>query len=428
MNILIKSAKIIDSESKHHEKIRDILIINGKIKKISKEIKSYEKYLKNKRKIDFTVDNLHVSPGWFDMHADICDPGDEHKETFKTGREAAAFGGYTGILASPNTNPAIDNHSMVQYIKEKNRNQIVDVFPAGCITINSKGDNIVEIHDMVNEGCLAFTDDKRTIMRNDVLKIAMLYAKDSNSLLMSFANDETLSYRGHMHEGKVSMSLGLKGIPSLAEEIMINRDINLCEYTNSKLHISHISTKKSVEQVKKARKKGLSITSDVNIYNLFLTDEFLENFESNYKLMPPIRTEKDNNALLKGLRENVIDVITTDHRPQDEESKKTTFSNASFGIIGLETAFGLLGKHILPHIGLNKLIEKISINPRRILKLESATIKEGNKANITFFDPTKKWTFKIEDRKSKSKNTPFDREELYGKAIAIYNNGQFLEC
>ncbi len=428
MNLLIKSAKIIDTNSKYHNKIMDVFIKDGKIEKIAKSIKSCKESLAKGTEIEYSANNLHLSPGWFDLHTNFSEPGNEQKETLESGSNAAIKGGFTGVMIMPNTNPSLDSKGMIKYIQNSTLGNIVDILPAGNLTIKQKGDEIVEIHEMSRAGCKAFTDDKMSIKRNEVLKIAMLYAKDSNTLIMNYPNECSLANDGHMHEGAVSTKLGIKGIPSIAEELMVDRDISICEYTNSRFHLSYLSTKRSVEKIKKAKSKGLNITSDVALHNLFLTDEAINNFDTRYKVMPPLRTKNDNVALIKALKEGTIDAITTDHSPQNDEHKRVEFDNAEDGIIGLESAFGLLGKHLLPHIGLSILIEKIAINPRKILNISDATIREGNAANITLFNPDLEWEFKKTDIKSKSNNTPFIGSKLKGKPLAIFNNGKFKEC
>ena len=428
MNLLIKSAKIIDSNSKYHNKIMDVFIKNGKIEKIAKSIKSCKESLAAGKEIEFSANNLHLSPGWFDLHANFSEPGDEQKETLESGSNAAKKGGFTGVMIMPNTTPSLDNKGMIQFIMNTSKGNIVDLLPAGNLTKNQEGNDIVEMHDMNKAGCLAFTDDKHSIKRNEVLKIAMLYSKDCNSLIMNYPNENSIANDGYMHEGNTSTKLGLKGIPALAEEMMVDRDISICEYTNSRFHLSYLSTKNSAEKVKKAKAKGLNITADVALHNLFLTDEAVNNFDTRYKVMPPLRTAKDNKALIKALKDGTIDIITTDHSPQDEEHKKIEFDNAADGIIGLESAFGLLGKHLLPHLELSQLIEKIAINPRKVLGINQASLIEGNIANITLFNPDLEWEFTKGDIKSKSNNTPFIGEKLKGKALAIFNNGKFEEC
>ena len=421
MKILIKQAKIIDSSSKHNNKICDILINNNKIEKIAKKIQidSDTKIYKN--------ENLHISQGWFDMHVNFGQPGFEQRETIENGLNAAAKGGFTEVLLMPNTNPSIDNSSMIDFIKGFSKRNVVNVQVAGNLTVSQEGKNIVEIHDMTNNGCIAFTDDKKSIQNNELMKIALLYIKNSNSLLMNFPNDSKIQKNGVINEGKISTQLGLKGIPNIAEEMMLDRDITLCDYTESKIHESYISTERSVDKIKKAKEKGINITSDVALHNIFLTEEQVNNFDTRFKVLPPLRTKKDNKAIINGLKDGTIDVITSDHNPFEEETKKLEFDNAEFGIIGLESAFGLINKHLEKHLTLNEIINKISNNPRKILRLKNNSIEEGNYANLTLFDPSKKWEFKESDIVSKSKNSPFVGEELKGKALAIYNNNRFKE-
>ena len=423
MKILIKSALIIDPQSKYHQKKMDILVKDGKIQKIKKSIK-----IDNKSKItEYKQKNLHVSPGWFDIHVNFCEPGYEEKETILTGSNAAIKGGFTGVMLMPNTKPYIDNKGILEFIKNISKKNIIDIHVAGNITKKCEGNDIVEMYDMYKSGCKAFTDDKNSLNRNDVMKIAMLYSKDADFLIMNYACDTSLA-KGHMNEGEISTRLGLKGIPSVAEEIMVDRDLNLCKYTNSKLHLSYISTKESINKIKKAKSLGLKVSSDVAIHNLFLTEDLIKNFDTRYKVSPPLRTKVDNSSLINGLKNDVIDIISSDHTPINEEYKKTEFDNAESGIIGLESAFGLLGKHVLHKIGISKLIEKISINPRKILNIEEVIIEEGKKANMTLFDPEIDWVFNEKDIKSKSKNTPFIGEKLKGKALAVINNGELEKC
>ena len=420
MNILIKSARIIDPRGKYHNKIRDILIENGVIKKIAAKIKET-------KAITYTANNLHISIGWMDLHANFRDPGFEYKEDIISGCKAAAKGGFTGVLLMPENNPITDNNAQVEYIQNKGKDNIVSVHAAGSITKAMQGNQMVEMYDMKKAGALAFTDDKKALQNNEVIKHALLYAKDFDGLIMNFANDNSIANGGQIHEGEISTALGLKGIPAMAEEIMIDRDISLCKYTESKLHLSYISTKNSVSKIKKAKKEGSKISADVALHNLILTDEEITHFDTRYKVMPPLRSKKDCTALIKGLKDGTIDVICTDHSPEDEENKKTEFDNAAFGIIGLETAFGLIGKHLSKHLSLAEIIKKIAINPRRLLQLKSGNIEEGNTANLTLFNPDLEWEFQKTDIESKSVNTPFVGEKLKGKALAICNKGKFLE-
>ena len=422
MNILIKSARIIDSNSRYHNQIMDMLIKNGKIDKISKSIK---KSKESKTEIEFSAKNLHVSTGWMDLHTNFREPGFEQKDDLETGINSAIQGGFTSVLLMPETLPVIDNKSNIEFIKNKTSNSIIDVHTSGAVTKNMKGKELVEMHDMNSTGCRIFTDDKRSIQNNKLLEIALLYSKDINGLIMNYPNDHSISKDGVINEGWISTKIGMKGMPNIAEEIMLSRDIKMSEYTNSPIHTSYVSTKDSVRMINEAKRKGIKITSDVSINNIILCEDSTQSFDTRYKVLPPLRTQKDIKSLIKGLKNGTIDVISTDHSPEDEENKKMEFDNAKFGILGLETAFGLICKNLLGDLSITDIIEKISTNPRRIALKEEIKIDLGEKANITLFDPEKKWNVKEKDIKSKSLNTPFIQEDLQGKALAIYNNKKF---
>ena len=421
MKVLIKNATIIDSLSKFNNKVNDILINNNRIEKIAKSIT-----IDSDTKI-FKAENLHVSKGWFDLHVNFGQPGYEQKETLKNGVKSASAGGFTEVMLMPNTKPHLDNSTMIEYIINYTKDDIVNVYPAGNLTKLQEGKNIVEMHDMINSGCLAFTDDKKSIQNNELMKIALLYLRDTNKIIMHYPNDLSLQNHGVMNEGNISTMLGLKGIPSLAEEMMVDRDLNICDYTESKVHLSYLSTKKSISKIRKAKEEKLNISCDVALHNIFLTENKLNNFDSRFKVLPPLRTNEDNQAIIDGLKDGTIDVITSDHAPQENENKKIEFDNAEFGIIGLETAFGLINKNLEEHLSLHEIIDKISTNPRKVLGIDQNIIEEGSIANLTLFDPKKEWEFKESDIQSKSKNSPFIGDQLKGKALAIYNNNKFLE-
>ena len=419
MNIIIKSTKIIDVTSKYHNKIKDVYIEDGIIKKIGDKISKIGVQ-------EYSSKNLHMSVGWMDMHCNFREPGYEYKDDLNSGIQSAINGGFTSVLLMPQTNPVIDNKSLVEFIKNNTKESIIDVHTSGSITKNIEGNDLVEMQDMNSAGCRVFTDDKKSLNRNDVMKLALIYIKDFDGLIMNYPNDKSIYNNGKMNEGVISTKLGLRGIPNISEEIMVDRDISLAKYTNGNLHLSYISTEESVNKIKKAKKEGCKITCDVSINNLVLSEEKLINFDTRYKLLPPLRTKKDNSALLKGLKNKTIDVICSDHSPENIENKKIEFDNATFGIIGLETLFGLLGKYLRDKLNLEEIIEKISYNPRKIVLKETLKIEEGEKANITLFDPDLEWEFNKKDIKSKSINTPFIGEKLKGKALAIYNNNQFF--
>jgi dihydroorotase len=419
MNILIKQAKIIDSNSQFNGKKMDILIENGYVTSIKSKITTD----KNTKIIE--GDNLHVSNGWMDMQVNFCDPGYEHKEDLNTGIKAAAAGGFTAVAITSGTNPPIHSKAQVQYIKNNTLDAIVDVYPMGTATHNREGKEISEMYDMQLAGAIAFSDDKNTITNAGTLMRALLYSKNFEGLVVTHCEDKSISHEGQMNEGEVSTKLGLKGMPALAEELMIARNIFLAEYTDAPIHISSISTKRAVDLIRDAKAKGLKITASVNAYNLALEDTALMEFDSNYKLNPPLRTKEDIEALKKGLTDGTIDAITSDHRPQDIESKDVEFDQASNGMIGLETAFGLLNTY-KGKLKLETIIEAISNNPRRILKLKESMLKEGEPANLTIFDTETEWKFEKKHIRSKSLNTPFIGVKFKGKVIGIINKKQML--
>lgn len=417
MNILIKQARIIDPGSAHNGKTADILIENGIITSIRSKITTD----KNVKTIE--AENLHASAGWMDMQVNFCDPGYEHKEDLETGIRAAAAGGFTAVAITSSTNPPIHSKAQVQYIRNNTENGLVDVYPIAAATVNREGKELSEMYDMQQAGAIAFSDDKNTISNAGILMRALLYSKNFNALVMTHCDDKSISQDGQMNEGETSTTLGLKGIPALAEELMISRNIFLAEYTAAPLHISNVSTRASVQLIREAKAKGLKITASVNAYNIALDDTLLAGFDSNYKLNPPLRAKADLEALRKGLADGTIDTITSDHRPQDIESKDVEFDHASNGMIGLESAFGLLNTN-KGRLRLETIIEALSVKPRTVLKLKPVTIKEGEAANITLFDPEQEWIFEKKHIQSKSSNTPLTGSKFKGKVIGIINRKQ----
>jgi dihydroorotase len=420
MNALIKSAKIIDSSSKFNGKTVDILIEKGIIKQIDKSIATPKNY----KEISFK--GLHVSNGWFDMRANFCDPGNEHKEDLNSGLEAAAKGGFTGVLVMPDTNPSADNKGGIEYIINKTKGNIVNAYPAGALSHHCEGKEISEMYDMHNAGAIAFTDNKKSIESAGLLNRALLYSQSFGGLIMNYPNNKELSQNGQINEGIISTQLGLKGIPALAEELMVSRDIYLAEYCNAKIHLTNISTKQSVKLIKEAKKKGLNITADVNSHNLLLNEEELLSFESNFKVMPPLRTKEDIKALINGLKDGSIDVICSDHTPEDIEEKQCEFDHAAFGIVNLQTSFAAANTALANKLDLSDYIEKVTTAPRAILGLKNSTIQEGEQANLTLFNPNEKWTLAKSDIISKSKNTPLIGKELTGIVIGIVNNKKII--
>lgn len=418
MNILIKSAFVIDSSSPYNGKKVDILIENGIITEISAKVTAK----KNAEIIE--AKNLHVSTGWFDMQVNFCDPGFEHKEELSTGIKAAIAGGFTGVAVVSSTHPTIHSKSEVEYIKNKTQQAVVDVFPIGTLSHKQEGKDIAEMYDMHLSGAIAFSDDKKAIADAGLLMRALLYAKNFDGLILTHCDEKSISHDGKMNEGITSTMLGLKGIPALAEELMVSRNIFLAEHTQAPIHIANVSTQKSVELIRQAKAKELLVTASVTAYNIAIDDSALKEFDSNFKLNPPLRTKADIEALRKGLTDGTIDVITTDHRPQDVEGKVIEFDLAANGMIGLESGFGLINSN-KNKVKLETIINALTVNPRKILKLKQPKIAKGEQANITLFDPEMEWLFTEKYIQSKSKNTPFIGTTFKGKVLGIINNKQF---
>ena len=421
MKILIKKATILDPSSKHHTKEQDILIENGLILSIKDSITDVEATL-----VEAT--NLHVSQGWTDLNARFGEPGHEYKEDLDSGMKAAAQGGFTHIALMPSTEPCIQSKSDISYLLHQSSHNIVDLHPIGALTKNRKGEQITEMYDMHQNGAIAFSDDKRSISNASLMKIALLYAQNFDGLIMSYSAEAKIAENGQMNEGVTSTKLGLKGIPALAEELQLARDLQLCEYTDAKIHFSTISTAQSVNLIREAKSKGLNVTADTSSYHLLLNDTLLESFNSNLKVNPPLRSKADIEALKKGIKDGTIDAICSDHYPQNIENKKCEFNLADFGIINLETSFAVANTALKDILELNTIVEKLSSFPKTILGLDSQAIEEGNLADLTLFDPSLKWIYHEKNIISKSKNSPFIGKEFTGKAIAIINNGQLSVC
>ena len=416
MTTLLKSATIIDASSPYHQQTKDILIADGIITKINDTITSKKEYQVVK------LDNLHVSTGWFDTSVSFGEPGYEECETIKHGLLVAAKSGFTAVAVNPNTNPVIDNKSAVEFLIHKANGFATNLYPIGTLTQQGKGIEMAELYDMQQSGAIAFGDYNKPIINDNLLKVALLYTQNFNGLAMSFPKNKAIAGEGVVNEGKNSTLLGLKGIPALAEELQISRDLFLLEYTGGKLHIPTISTKKSVRLIKEAKKKGLDVSCSVAVHNLFLTDDELHNFDGNKKVNPPLRTSSDIKALLKGLKDGTIDMITSDHNPIDIEHKKVEFSEAKDGTIGLESAFGVLNSVL----DIETIINCLSNNPKERFELEKTSIKENEKANLSIFNPDESYTFSKKHILSTSKNSIFLNKELKGKVYGIYNNNQLV--
>jgi len=407
MKLLLKSTTIIDKHSAYHKKKLDILIENGIIIKIGNDIST---------KADKVIseENLHVSRGWFDSSVSFGEPGFEERETIANGLDTAAKSGFTSIALNPNTFPVLDNNGAITSVKSKAAHHPVKMFPTGALTIKSEGVDLAELYDMKQGGAIAFGDYKRAVKNPNLLKIALQYAQNFEGLVQSFPQEDRIAGKGMVNEEQSSTSLGLKGIPNLAEELQITRDLYLLEYTGGKLHIPTISTKKSVFLIKEAKKKGLDVSCSVAIHNLIFTDELLQDFDTNAKVLPPLRTKEDIKALIKGLKDGTIDMITSDHTPIDTEHKKVEFDNALYGSIGLESAFGALSTIF----STEEVIEMLSKGKQRF-GLEDIEIKEGNPADLSLFIPNEKYEFTEAHIFSTSTNSIFKGHQIKGKALGI---------
>lgn len=414
MDIVIKSAKIVDPNSPHNGKVMDVLIENGAITDIKAKIPAVgiKKVVEGK--------DLHLSPGWFDMQVNMCDPGFEYKEDLSSGIKAAIAGGFTGVAVVPSTNPPLHSKTQIEYILNKTAGQIVDLYPIGAISHKLEGKDLSEMYDMKLSGAVAFTDDIHPVMSAGLLHRALLYTKSFGGLIISRCNDTSLATGLCVNEGTVSVMLGLKGEPSIAEEIMVTRDLFLAEYAESRLHISSISTEGSVNLVRNAKKKGLPVSTSVNAYNLAFEDTELLGWDTNYKVSPPLRGKNDIKALRKALADGTIDVICSDHRPEDEENKKLEFDLSTPGMLGLQTMYPLINMY--SELSQEDIVTKIAINPRKILGLDIPSIEKGAKANITLFSPSTEWTLEKKAVKSQSYNTPLLNKKLKGGLIGIINH------
>ncbi|MCX6149648.1 MAG: dihydroorotase [Ignavibacteriales bacterium] len=420
MKIVLKNVNLLNPDQNLNKRT-DLLIEDGIIKKIG-ELKSED--LKGTKV--YELNDKYCVPGLFDMHVHLREPGREDEETVETGCNGAATGGFTGIACMPNTNPAIDSAEVVKYIKEKSSNHLVAVFPVAAATLGRRGEALSPMAELNEAGVVAFSDDGAPISNAKILRYAFEYANMFNLPIIEHCEDPSLA-GGAMNEGITSTFLGLPAIPSIAEELIVLRDIQVAEYTGGKIHIAHISTKNSIEIVRQAKKKGLKVSCEVTPHHFTLTEEAVKTFDTNTKMNPPLRTKEDVEAILEGLKDGTIDCIASDHAPHSIEEKEMEFQDAPNGIIGLETSLGLSLSELVHKkvLTLEQLIDKMAINPRKILNLPIPKIAEGEKANLTILDLDVVWQVDVSSFKSKSKNSPFDKRLLTGKSIAVINNGQF---
>jgi dihydroorotase len=416
MNLLIKSATIIDPNSPFNQQVVDILIEKGVISKIAPGLEADAELVE--------AEGKYVSPGFFDLNCNVGELGLETKEDLQTGTAAAAAGGFTGIALMPNTIPPVHSKAEIEYLMNRAKRNLVDVYPLGAISHKREGKDLAEMYDMFLSGAKAFTDGNRPVQDAGLMERALLYAQGFDALILSYPEDTAIAGKAKVNEGEISTLLGMKGIPPLAEELMIARDLYLAEYTGSRIHFTTISTTRSVELIREAKRKGLEVTCDVAAHHLVLTDEALMGFDSLYKVKPPLRTRDDVNALLKGLKDGTIDAIVSQHTPHEVEFKDVEFEMAEFGIIGLQTALTLALK---AGLDLELIIQKLAVNPREILNVDAAIIAEGQDANLVLFDTEEEWEYNKKNNRSKSYNSPFIGQHLKGKVLLTCNNNHLYK-
>ena len=413
MSILIKSATIVDSKSNLNFKKKDILIKNGFIVDIADIIDA-----KSENKI--ILDNIHLSRGWMDTSVSFGEPGFEERETLSNGLLTAASSGFTSIILNPDCNPPLDNHSSVEFLKRKSLNTTTDIHPVANLTNNSNSSDLASLYDMKLAGAVGFGDYKRSITDSSILKIALEYTKSFGGRVITFCQDEFLSKKGVLNESIVSTELGLKGIPDISESINIYRDIEILSYTGGKIHIPYITTSKGVDLVREAKKKNLDITASVSLAHITFSEKDIPDFNTNFKIIPPIRTESDCNSLKEGLIDGTIDYLTSMHEPFDIDHKKVVFDDASPGSIGLESMFGLMCNQFT----LEKTIDILTRN-KMIFEIDDHPIEVGSKANLTLFNPDKNYQFSDKHILSSSKNCAFLGSKLKGVVYGSINGDKF---
>ena len=425
MKLLLKGGRLIDPQSRR-DAVEDILVVDGVIQQIGAGLSGASAQV-------IELNGNIVAPGFIDMHVHLRQPGFEYKETIQTGCTSAAAGGFTAVCCMPNTNPPIDDESVVRLIQseaKKALDGLVDVYPVAAVTVGRKGEHLAPLAELVTAGAVGFTDDGDPVSDAEIMRRAFEYANMYSRPLIQHAQDIPLTKGGVMNEGFVATELGLGGMPSVAEEIVIARDIRLAEYTGGQYHVAHISTAGSVELIRQAKARGLQVTCEATPHHFTLTDDVVRSYDTNTKMNPPLRTAGDVEAVKAGLRDGTIDVIATDHAPHSFDEKQVEYQSAPFGIVGLETAIGLAVTELVQKniLTLPQLIEKFSVNPRKILHLPPIKVAEGEEANLTIFDPSAQWLVAPEYFKSKSKNTPFGGRKLTGKPVGVLNNGQTYWC
>ena len=418
MKALLKNGRVI-SPAKKIDEILDIYIEDGIIKEIGKNIK--------KENVDvFDLTGKTIVPGFIDMHVHLREPGYEYKETIETGSMAARRGGFTSVCCMPNTNPILDNEDTVRFIQHKSKDLLNDVYVIAAVTKANEGKELAPILELKSAGAIAFSDDAMPVASAEVQRRIMEYLSMTDDLFIQHCEDQALTRGGVMNESFVSTALGFASIPPISEEIFVSRGIILSEYLNTRYHVAHVSTKGSVELIRAAKAKGLKVTAEACPHHFTLTDESVRSFNTNTKMNPPLRTAEDVDAIKQGLKDGTIDVIATDHAPHAIHEKDVEYAYAPFGIVGLETAVGLSYTVLVEnkYITFEEMINKLSLNPRRLLKLPEIKIETGEKANLTILDVNKEWVVDTTKLYSKSKNSPFNNYKLKCQPVGVINNSK----
>jgi len=403
--------------------VRDVLLEDGKIAKVGEKLDASE----DTRVLECA--GLVVTPGLIDVHVHLREPGNEHKETIASGARAAAAGGFTAICAMPNTDPPIDDPAMVAFVAAEGRRAgAARVYPVGCISAGRKGERLALIGEMVEAGAVAITDDGNPVMDSGLMRLALLYTQAFGIPVADHPEDLTLSGRGHMNAGLVATRLGLPGKPNAAEDIHIVRDLLLAELTGGRIHLQHVSTRFGVDSIRQAKARGVRVTAEATPHHLILTDEAVEGYRTEAKMNPPLRTAEDRDAVRAGLADGTLDTLATDHAPHHYDEKEAAFTDAPNGIVGLETALGLVLTHVVGEglLDVPTMVERMSCQPARAFGLLGGTLAEGSVADVTVFDPEAPWTVDPTRFRSKSRNTPFGGAELVGRADLTIVGGRVV--
>ncbi len=413
MKVLIQQAQINDPGSPHNGSRSDILIESGFITEVKSTIAEAADTV-------ISGNDIHISPGWVDVFANFADPGQEYKETLLTGSQAAAAGGFTDVFVVPNTNPVIDSKAQVEYILHKSVTLPVNIYPIGAISKNTEGKDLAEMYDMRESGAIAFSDGLHPVQSSGVLVKALQYVRTFDGIIIQIPDDKSIGTNGLMNEGIVSTQMGLSGKPMMAEELLVARDIKLARYAGSRIHFTGVTSPKSLEYIRRAKEAGIAVTCSVTPYHLFFTDKDIEQYDTNFKVYPPLRTEREVKALRKAVSDGTIDCIATHHLPHETDSKVVEFENAAYGMIGLETCFAAL-KTAMPDLPESKWASLLSLNARKIFGLEHRVIQKDFPATVTIYQPSELIEVNSSFFRSRSRNSAFIGKQLTGKVLGIIN-------